>query len=635
MALRSSAMGEDSAANSFAGQYHSELNVSMAALVQTYKEVVASKYSLTAITYRLNKGIRDEDIAMSVGCLAMVDARCGGVMYTRNPLDTGDNSVFINSAWGLPKAVVDGSVDCDLFVVARSEPPRVSHRDIRDKKSRFHCLPGGGTGLTEAGDETAAQPSLRDDEATTLAELAVRMELYYGSPQDVEWAIDRDGKIFILQCRPLRQMDTGAAQVPETLMKEARENVLASGGTVICPGIAAGEVVIVNNPGDMVHFPEGGVLVASQALPLWASLLNRAAAVLTEHGTFAGHLANVAREFKVPAVFGLTDITRVLKNGDRVTVDAGNRTVYSGVVKIPQPAVEEDKSAIEGSPVYNTLLEVSRHIIPLNLLDPYSPDFKPENCRTFHDITRFAHEKSVQEMFNFGKDHDFSERSSKQLFYKVPMQWWILNLDDGVRENAGKKYIKLEEITSVPMLALWEGMIAVPWDGPPPIDNKGLASVMFRSSTNRDLLPTVKSAYTERNYFMISKDFCSFTSRLGYHFSTVEALVSDRTPENYISFRFKGGAADSQRRIRRIRFIGDILTDYGFRVETNRDNLVARVEGYEMPFMLERLKILGYLVLHTRQLDMIMSNESAISYYRNKINTDISKSILPAPAAPA
>jgi len=632
VALRSSAMGEDMIGNSFAGQYRSELNVHMDNLFQKYKEIVASKYSLNAITYRLNKGIRDEHIFMSVGCIVMVDARSGGVMYTRNPLDIIDNSVFINSAWGLPKAVVDGSVDCDLFVISREGPAQISFKDIKEKKNQFLCFAKEGVCQFDITGETKDQASISDEEALTLAQLAIRMEQYYGAPQDIEWAVARDGTIYILQCRPLQQMESVKMDYPDEFTWKAKENVIASGGTAICPGFASGRVFIVNSPGDTVNFPKGAVLVARQALPLWASLLNRAAAILTEQGTFAGHLANVAREFKVPAIFGLKDITGKLKNGLMITVDTNHLSVYEGEIEAPFHAEETGRSIIEGSPIYNILLSVSKHIIPLNLLDPYSPSFKPENCKTFHDITRFAHEKSVQEMFNFGKEHDFSERSSKQLYYKVPMQWWILNLDDGVKEEPKGKYIRLENISSIPMMAIWEGIVAVPWDGPPPIDGRGLASVMFRSTTNRDLEPGIRSAYAERNYFMISKNFCSFTSRLGYHFSIVEALVSERITENYISFRFKGGAADSHRRIRRIQFIADILISYSFRVEQREDNLVARVECFDIDFIIDRLKIVGYLIMHTRQLDMIMSNESVISYYRAKIDNDIKNSVLAKPS---
>jgi len=623
LAVRSSAMGEDSAANSFAGQYRSELNVRPEKLIEKYKEIVASKYSVTAITYRLNKGIRDEEIAMSVGCIVMVAARCGGVMYTSNPLNESDNSVIINSAWGLPKAVVDGSVDCDLFVISRKAPPRISFKEIKEKQKKFLCSLQDGVCQLDTSGIDKDRPSITDKEALKLAELAIRMEQYYGSPQDIEWAVDQDGAIYILQCRPLQQVELLKMDYPEAAIHKAKENVIASGGIAVCPGFAGGEIFIVNNPADMVDFPSGAILVARQALPLWAPLLNRAAAVLTEQGTFAGHLANVAREFNVPAIFGLKDIATQLKNGELVTVDTQHLSVYAGKLEIPTISGRLNKSRIEGSPVYNLLSEVSKYIIPLNLLDPYASDFKPENCKTFHDITRFAHEKSVQEMFNFGKEHNFSERSSKQLYYKAPMQWWILNLDDGVKEDAKGKYIRLEEITSLPMLALWDGIVAVPWDGPPPIDGKGLAAVMFRSTSNPDLEAGRRSAYTERNYFMISKNFCSFTSRLGYHFSIVEALISERTMENYISFRFKGGAADSRRRIRRIQFIADILAEHAFRIELREDNMVARVEGFETEFMLERLKIIGYLTMHTRQLDMIMSNESAISYYRTKMNRDI------------
>jgi pyruvate,water dikinase len=623
VALRSSALGEDAFESSFAGQYRSILNVSFDNVFEAYKEIVASKYSLQAITYRLNRGFRDEDIAMCVGCLAMVEGLAGGVTYTRNPVNIHDESIYINSAWGLPKLVVDGSDACDLFVVSRQPPMKVIRENISAKERKFICYPEEGVCRIDLVEDDKLMPSIDHAQASALAKIGVALEGLYGSPQDIEWVIGSDANIYVLQCRPLHQKEIPRSHQPST-RPESDENLIFSGqGITASPGAACGTVAIVEKGADVLAFPENGVLVARQALPHWASLLNQAAAVVTEKGGFAGHLANVAREFGVPALFGVPGLMAHLKTGELVTVDASGRAIYRGRIERLLTAFAAPKNLMRGSPVYETLSAVSRHIVPLNLLDPDASNFAPASCRTFHDMTRFIHEKSVHEMFDFGRDHNFAERSSKQLHYKVPMQWWILNLDDGFIQEVRGKYVKLENIRCIPMLAFWKGFTAIPWEGPPAIDGKGFLSVMFQSTADRALTTGMRSAYAERNYFMISKNYCSLNTRLGYHFSILEALVGERSSENYISFQFKGGAADFERRLGRVELIAEILEENGFRVDLNEDNLRARIEDHDMAHMQKRLEMLGYLTLHTRQIDMIMSNPAHVNFYKAKIAKDI------------
>ncbi|MBN2418941.1 MAG: pyruvate, water dikinase [Deltaproteobacteria bacterium] len=625
VAMRSSALGEDMPGASFAGQYRSELNIARENIYDSYRNILASKYSPAAMTYRLNRGMRDESIAMCVGCLSMVDAVSGGVAYSTDPINHRIDDIVISSVWGLPKPVVDGSSPTDLFRVSRGNPMTVQERSIAQKDEKFVCYADEGVCRMDITGDMNGLPSLSDEQAVEIAKAALDLERFYGGPQDIEWAIKPDGTIVILQCRPLQRIINEDAPEHGNSRETGAENLITRGGFTASPGAASGPVYILKKDVDLLRFPDGAVLVTIQALPRWAVLLNRASAVITEHGSITGHLANVAREFDVPAIFGMENALDILENEDVVTVDADGRTIYRGKIEELMVRKKPKKNMMEGSPVFEALNNAARNIIPLNLLDPSSRDFQPAACETFHDITRFCHEKSVEEMFSFGKDHHFPERSSKQLYYKVPMQWWILNLDDGFKHEVTGRYVKLEDIASIPMLALWEGIIAIPWDGPPPVDGRGLMSVMFRATANRDLETGASSKYAERNYFLISKNYCSLSSRLGFHFSTIEAMVSERKSENYISFQFKGGAADEARRTGRIFFIRSILEEYGFSVSVREDNLIARIEGFDDKFMINRLKILGYLTIHTRQLDMIMGNEGTVNYYRSKLHADIKR----------
>ena len=623
LAVRSSSLAEDASEASFAGQYRTELNVSRDSLLDAFRGVVAGKYRLPAMTYRRDRGLIDEGIAMCVAFMAMVEARAGGVVYSRDPTVPGGELAVVSAVVGLPKLVVDGSATPDVFRVSRGKPMAVVDREIPLKESKLVCHPREGVSRLALAEDEGRRASLDDESAVELARIAVRLEEYFGTPQDIEWALEPDGSPVILQCRPLRQIAIETSPAAHNRREYNDHPVILSGGSPASPGAAAGAVYRVDRDLDAFRFEDGSVLVASQALPRWSTLLSRSAAVVTEHGSIAGHLASVARELGVPALFGVQGAMDLLDQGATVTVDADGIRVLEGEVKELVRDRGMSGRPLSDTPVHAALRGALQHIVPLNLLDPDSPGFTIGNCETLHDITRFCHEKSVHEMFQFGKRHRFPERSSKQLVCDMPMQGWIQNLDDGFHEEVEGTRVKLENIASRPMLAIWEGIAFRPWEGPPSLDTKGFLSVMFQATTNTALVPGAPQRYGDKNYFMISKNYCSLSSRLGFHFSIVEALVSERTSENYASFQFKGGAADWERRLKRVAFIGRLLEESGFRVQLREDSLIARIEDHQSAHMLARLRVLGYVTIHTRQLDMIMLNEASVGHYGARLRQDI------------
>jgi pyruvate,water dikinase len=202
LAVRSSAIAEDSEDASFAGLQDTYLWVKGAeAILKNVRDCWASLYSVASISYRRKDGTPESGVAMAVVVQKMVDARSAGVMFTRSPL-TGDRSVItVESTWGLGSAVVSGEVTPDRFVIGKITG-QISIRDTSDKLHQHVPAESGGINQIETPEELRRAPSISDEELEALAEIGRRVERHYGRPQDIEWAIDHQGKILLLQSRP-------------------------------------------------------------------------------------------------------------------------------------------------------------------------------------------------------------------------------------------------------------------------------------------------------------------------------------------------------------------------------------------------------------------------------------------------
>ncbi|MDR2573662.1 MAG: PEP/pyruvate-binding domain-containing protein [Desulfovibrio sp.] len=280
---------------------------------------------------------------------------------------------------------------------------------------------------------------------------------------------------------------------------------------------------------------------------------------------------------------------------------------------------KDDRDHMLGSPVFRILQHAAAHILPLTL-EVDSVDFAARNCSTYHDIARYCHEKAISSMFAVGSGGRHAHKRVKQLKDTVLKQFWVVNLNDGFASVPSGPVIDISEIVSLPMLALWRGMNVYPWQGPPPVDGKGFMAVLFEASANPNLDPAAQTAYfSEKNYFMIARNYCSLHSRFGFHFVSVEARLGERKRENYLVFQLRGGAADIERRILRVRFVAELLWEFGFKPQVHNDAVSARLEGMSLEDGEHLLAVAGYMTIHTRQLDMIMQEAARVAARRKEM----------------
>jgi pyruvate,water dikinase len=231
VAVRSSATAEDMPDASFAGQQDTYLWVVGAdEVIARVRDCWASLFTARAISYRRDHQLGQIDVLMSVAVQRMVDAVSAGVAMTLDPINGDRTKIVVDASWGLGESVVSGEITPDNFVVEKVlmqiQKRRIAektHEIVADKAARQ-------TVHREVETERRSVPSLSDEQVIAVAQLARKLEKAMGTPQDVEWAVDREGGLMALQSRP--ETVWSQKKAPSSSFATGIEGVI---GTLLAP----------------------------------------------------------------------------------------------------------------------------------------------------------------------------------------------------------------------------------------------------------------------------------------------------------------------------------------------------------------------------------------------------------------
>lgn len=607
LAVRSSAKGEGGA-RTFAGQFLSVLNVPPPEALDAYRQVVASRFRETALFYRLSTGLLEVDSPMAVLFLLMVPARAAGILYTRDPGDPRSKALWITATRGLGAEIASGRSPADLFEVSRARGHAILSRALVPKEEALVLREGGGVARVPVAAEARRQASVEDPLLRTLAEWGVAVEEHHRTPQDIEWVLGEDGRLWIVQSRPLAHMEAARSRSHARPKVEPR----LKGGRTVYPGQASGSAFLVEEIQRIAEAPPGAIVFIRKPSPEIVEIFPRIAGLVAEWGNVTGHAASLLREFQVPSVFQMAGAFDRLAAGEPVSLDAVQACVYPGVLwpsgrnEFP---LAERYGARAGDPIATRLLA-------LNLRDPAASNFRPAGCQSAHDVLRYCHEKAIEAMFAVN-DYESGRTSAfgRQLRTTLPMHVMVLDLGGGLEaglSDAGS--VAPSEIVSRPFRALWGGIAhpAVSWTRQMPASLGDFASVLSKSLAPRE---DTMRPLGEKSYLLVADEYLNLNTRLAYHYSLVDSCLCGTPGDNYISFRFAGGGASEQRRRLRARFLETCLLRHGFQVDRRGDLVNAWFRKAPAEQIEERLDMLGRLLACSSQLDMYMTSREMMNWF--------------------
>ena len=296
VAVRSSGTTEDAGDSSFAGMNASFTNViGLPNVLARVKDCWASLYGERVLAYRAEQKLTEEP-AIAVIIQKMIFSEVSGVMFTADPTTGALDRMIIESVFGQGEATVSGRVEPDTYVLDKVGPRVLS---IRQGKQRFKIVrgPDGAEVEQPLDDGEVDRRSLSQAEIIAIAELGLRAEKHYGTPQDLEWA-RAAGVTYLVQSRPITTLGAQGASEPRPpsgAPVSATLGLLLS-GLAASAGRAAGRVRILTSPSQQRELLDGEILVAEMTSPDWVPAMRRAAALITDGGGVTCHAAIVSRE---------------------------------------------------------------------------------------------------------------------------------------------------------------------------------------------------------------------------------------------------------------------------------------------------------------------------------------------------
>jgi hypothetical protein len=274
---------------------------------------------------------------------------------------------------------------------------------------------------------------------------------------------------------------------------------------------------------------------------------------------------------------------------------------------------EGGKRFTEGT-LYRAVRAAADRITPIELTDPHAAAFSPRGCRTAHDVTRYCHEMAIREMFEANRSAQRHRNRARRLDFAVPLETFVVDLGGGVAPTADAHTVRPEDITSPPFRALLVGMSTpgLPWSRAVPIELRGFASLVLNSMIDHE---RATAEIGSDSCVLLSEHYVNYSARMGYHFASLDAYASPSPHRNYVSYRFKGGAASAARRVRRASFIAHVLRRWGFAVVQRADHVDASVRKLPEAESLALLRELGRLLGAVRNADVTMYSDAQIELY--------------------